>query len=166
MEDLFRDRRLVRLYDYWLSKKGDDVAPRRSDIDLSDITSLLPILQMVEISRDPLRFRHRLVGTEVVEAMGRDVTGEFVDRELYGEATEEIVASLEAVVREVRPYRRIAHLSWHDRDWLEIEAIELPLVDDAGQVVALLCGADFRRREPGPGARMIHEPLTVPDGTK
>ncbi len=164
MEDLFRDRRLIELHDYWLSKKGNRVATRRSDIDLTVIPSLLPVLQVIEVSRDPLRFRHRMVGTEVVEAMGRDVTGEAIDRELYGEATNEIAASLEAVVREVRPYRRVAHLSWHDRDWLEIEAIELPLVDDEGQVVALLCGVDFRRREPGPGPRMVHEPLPAQDG--
>lgn len=166
MENLFRDRRLIELYEYWRSKRGDGAVPRRADIDLSEITHLLPILNIVEVSRDPPRFRHRLIGTEVVEAMGRDATGEYVNRDLYGDAVEEIAAALETVVREARPYRRLAHLSWYERDWMEMEAIELPLADDEGQIVALLCGANFRRREPGPGPRMTHEPLPAPNGVK
>lgn len=164
MEDWFGDQRLFRLYQYWQSKKFSGRAVRRADIDLSEITTLLPNLLILDISGEPARFRHRFVGTDIVEEMGRDVTGQFVSADLYGEATEEIVNSLEETVREARPFRRTAHLKWHERDWLEIEAVELPVVDDEGSVIALVCGLVFRRRDPGPGPRLVHEPLPVPPG--
>ena len=159
MEELFGDQRLFQLYQYWQSKKVGGQAVRRADVDLSEIPTLLPILQILDVDGAPPCFRHRFVGTDVVEAMGRDVTGQFVGADLYGEATEEIVKSLEETVREARAFRRTAHLQWHDRDWLEIEAVELPVVDDEGSVIALVCGAIFRRHEPGPRPRLVHEPL-------
>ncbi len=163
MEEWFGDSRLFRLYEYWHSKKAGGQTVRRADIDLAEIMTLLPILHILEISGEPARFRHRFVGTEIVEALGRDVTGRDVDADLYGEAVQEIAASLARVAQDPRPYRRIAHLTWHEYDWLEMEAVELPLVGDDGSVNTLLCGSIFHRRAPGPGPRLVHEPLPIPD---
>ncbi|MEQ8701987.1 MAG: PAS domain-containing protein [Bauldia litoralis] len=164
MEEWFRDPRLFQLYQYWQSKKAGGQSVRRADIDFAEILALLPILHILEINGEPGRFRHRFVGTEIVEALGRDVTGRDVDGDLYGDVGREIAASLARVAQDPRPYRRIAHLTWHEYDWLEMESVELPMVDDEGRVVALLSGATFHRREPGSGPRLVHEPLPVPDG--
>jgi hypothetical protein len=163
MEEWFRDERLLRIYDYWRSKRGGRPAPSRTDIVFAEIAELLPAMQIVEVQRDPLRFRHRFVGTEAVEALGRDVTGRHIDETLYGPATDEIIGSLETVVREARPYRRTALLTWHARDWLLIETVELPLLDGDSQVEAILAGVNFRRRDVELAERMVHVPLPVPD---
>jgi hypothetical protein len=43
------------------------------------ITRLLPYLVIAEIAPEPLRIRHRLVGTRVVEANGSDYTNRYLD---------------------------------------------------------------------------------------
>jgi hypothetical protein len=40
---------------------------------------LLPHMWMVEVYRDPLRFRYRLVGTHIVLSVGRELTGGWLD---------------------------------------------------------------------------------------
>lgn len=143
MEERFEDPRLDRLYAYWWSRRRDGQPPRRRDIDPVDIPHLLPILHLIDVLWQPLRFRHRLVGTEVVRHMERDVTGRMVDESLYGPATGEILDSLTALTRERRPYGRQARLDWLGRRWVAMESVELPLVDDDGQVEMILRGSSF-----------------------
>ena len=140
MESQFGDRRLARLYRYWWEKRGSRPAPNRADLNPTEIPELLPIVHLIDVSWNPVSFRHRLVGTELVERLERDVTGKVVDGSLYGEATEEIIGALTRIATEVRPFRRQARLAWHKRDWLMIESIEMPLIDDAGQVAMILAG--------------------------
>ena len=141
MKNVFRDDRLPRLFDYWLGKRGNRQAPARRNIKPMEIPALLPIVHLIDVHEDPLAFRHRLVGTEIVEMVGRDVTGKLVDESLYGKATREVFDGLAAVAWEVRPYRRLARLDYHDRPWLAMEALEMPLLDDDGRVNMILRGA-------------------------
>lgn len=141
MKNEFRDERLPRLFDYWLGKRGNRRAPSRGNIRPMEIPALLPIVHLIDVQEDPLAFRHRLVGTEIVESVGRDVTGMLVDEALYGEATKQVFDGLAAVAWEVRPYRRLARLDYTDRPWLAMEALEMPLLDDDGRVNMILRGA-------------------------
>lgn len=134
----FRDPRLAYLFDYWCSKKGDRIAASRTDLLPSEIKPFLPIMNLIDVERDPLRFRHRLVGTEIVDRLGRDVTGAPVSADLYGEAFEGVFDALKTIVEEVRPYRRLMNVSWGDRGWLSVESLELPLIDSSGQVNMIL----------------------------
>jgi hypothetical protein len=40
---------------------------------------LLPRLWMVDVFREPLRFRYRLVGTEITRSVHREMTGRWLD---------------------------------------------------------------------------------------
>ena len=74
------DPRLRRLYDHWLSlRPAAGGLPGRQHIDPAAIRDLLPWIWMVDVERNPLRFRYRLLGTEQVHAMERDFTGRFLD---------------------------------------------------------------------------------------
>jgi hypothetical protein len=64
------------LYEYWLAKRGSRAMPARSDLDPAEIPLLLPHLLIVE--QVASRLRYRLVGTAVVQEVGRDLTGDFV----------------------------------------------------------------------------------------
>ena len=71
-----RSRRVQRLHEYWRAKSGaDDPVPRRRDIDPVELPDLLPNLMLVDVERNPLRFRYRLVGTRVVDFSYHDFTG-------------------------------------------------------------------------------------------
>ncbi len=140
MGSQFSDERLARLYRYWSEKCRGRPAPHRGDLQPNEIPDLLPIVHLIDVGWNPMSFRHRLVGTELVERLERDVTGKTVDETLYGDATTEIVADLSRIATEARPYRRQNRLTWHARDWLVIESIEMPLIDDAGRVAMILAG--------------------------
>ncbi len=158
-----RDCRLQRLLEYWTARRDTRSAPRRCDVDPLEIPGLLPILNLLDVLRNPLRFRHRLVGTEVVERMGRDVTGRFVGEDLYGPATQEIFDSFARLTAEIRPFRRHSRLSWNGQQWLILEALELPLVGDDGTVEMILRGNSFSYTAEEPPVRLSYEPVELPD---
>lgn len=151
--------RLVDLYDYWTAKRGSRRAPTRADIDPLDIPELLPYLTLIDVLRDPLRFRYRLVGTAVVEALERDATGRFADKRLLGTGAGEIIRTFERHVRECRPFHRRSSLSWHDQEWLIVDAIDLPLVDASGRVAIILRGNSFTIASNEAPPASLYEPL-------
>ena len=140
----FSDHRLEIIYHYWRGKRVGNRLPQRADIRPSELGPALRLLNLVDVLHHPLRFRHRLVGTEHVEWLKRDATGRFLDDTLYGDATGEIVGAFTTIVRERRPYFRRSRLDWNNQKWLEMEAVELPLGDAAGEVGMILRGAVFR----------------------
>ena len=142
-DDLFWDERLTSLYRIWCEKKGNRPAPTRADFDPTEIFALMPILHLIDVIKEPLGFRHRLVGTELVERMGRDVTVRWVDADTYGEAAAEIFTGLKSVATEIRPYRRRARLDWYTQHHLTTEAVEMPLIGPDGTVHMILRGAIF-----------------------
>ena len=156
------DRRLARLYRYWWEKRGNRPAPHRADLNPAEIPELLPIVHLIDVAWDPLSFRHRLVGTELVERFERDVTGKTVDNSLYGDATAKILEGLSRIATEVRPYRRHWRLAWHARNWLVVESIEMPLIDDTGRVAMILAGRAVSTPTRAAEDRIEFEPLEPP----
>ena len=68
-----------RLYDYWRSIKPFGRLPGRQDLVPEDIAQLWSRAWMLDVFHDPLRYRYRLCGTEMVRSLGREVTGEWLD---------------------------------------------------------------------------------------
>jgi hypothetical protein len=157
----FWDDRLDTLLDYWNLKRGTRPAPGRRDIDPAEITSLLPFLHHIDVEPEPLRFRHRLVGSELIDMMGRNVTGQYLGEGLYGRAAEEIVETMTALTTQVRPFRRRSRLEWHRSNWLTMEALELPLIDETGRVNMVLCGRNFTLADPPLTTRLNFDPIGV-----
>lgn len=74
--DQIRSPRLRRLYDYWHDKlKPGARFVYRADIDPIELRDLLPLVSIVDVEHEPLRFRYRLVGTRVVEYNHQEFTG-------------------------------------------------------------------------------------------
>lgn len=67
--------RVLRLYDYWQSLRGDRSMPRRADVDPLDIWPLLPYVHISEWHRDPDRVCFRIAGTEIVATAGQEYRG-------------------------------------------------------------------------------------------
>src|SRR5215467_5972175 len=66
LRDGIQSEMLRRLHDYWDAKRGDRLFPARRDLDPLEFGFALGHVVLVEVTRPPLRFRFRLVGTEVV----------------------------------------------------------------------------------------------------
>jgi hypothetical protein len=69
----------LRLYDYWRLIAPPGRLPGRQHLLPEDIAPLWSRAWMLDVYRDPLRFRYRLCGTELVRSLGREVTGEWLD---------------------------------------------------------------------------------------
>lgn len=136
--------RLQALYEYWLAKHRSGRLPSRDDLDPRDIRDVLPIVFLVDVVREPLRFRFRLVGTEFAAKYGRDFTGEFLDDLVEPSEIDDAASDFASCVADrtcIRTHRRWQNDSGY---YWYFERILLPLVDDAGGVNMLLGGIDIR----------------------
>jgi hypothetical protein len=128
-------------YEYWLSIRPTSGLPGRQHVDPSAIPTVLPHLFIVDVSRDPLRFRYRLVGTAYVELMGRDLTGAYYD-EVHPGFTGEILRQYTDAVELRRPAYRKGRAMYvnEDRRWPVVERVIAPLASN-GVDVNMILGA-------------------------
>ena len=132
--------KLRRLYEYWRSKCAGDRLPSRRDIDPTEIPDILPQIFLIDVQRDPLRFRFRLVGTTVCRLAGRDATGMYLDdRETYGEHGPVIIDAHQSVVASRQPRYSQQYAPWYGREYRYYERLVMPLAGD-GQEVRMLLG--------------------------
>ncbi len=71
-------------HDYWRSLRRGNGLPHRKNLNPSEILELLPWTNLVDVvwQDDWRRYRHRLLGTELVNYFRADVTGRWFD-EVY-----------------------------------------------------------------------------------
>jgi hypothetical protein len=138
--DFQDDPLLAALVDYWERKRGDRAMPRRRDIDPLDMPRpLLPHLDLVEFG-DGGRARYRLIGTALVDAMGRDMTGRFLDTVLSGEHAAFVDRLYRDVQRACRPVYGLCRLGIGAGRTLRLRRLVTPLSED-GSVVTMVLGA-------------------------
>lgn len=92
-EQVIDDKRLLALYKYWQSKRGDRAMPMRADIDPAEIPALLPLILLIDVLETG-GYRYRLTGTEIVKNFGHDVTGKTFTEALPGGPYAEYITGL------------------------------------------------------------------------
>ena len=141
--------RAARLYRYWQSVAPPDALPGRRHFDPIDIPELLSCIWLLDVQRHPFRLRYRLAGTAIVEALGREVTGQWLD-EAHPRVREEAAffVRYRGVVENGEPsWRKGLPRLWTHRDFGNIENLLLPLAQD-GRSVDMLCAFTvFYRRD-------------------
>ena len=143
--------RALRLYRYWQSiRPPEGGPPRRGAFDPVAVPDLLPSICLLDVLREPFRLRYRLVGTGIVAAVGREVTGrsleeahphirdnaQFLDR--YRKVVETGIPS----------WRKGKPRLWTNRDIGMIENLIVPLAMD-GRTVDILCASTVLYRPDG-----------------
>ncbi|HEY9550412.1 MAG TPA: PAS domain-containing protein, partial [Kiloniellaceae bacterium] len=146
--------KIKALLAYWQSiHPAGGGLPGRRHLDPIDIPELLPNIWMIDVKRGPLRFRFRLVGTEIVKFTGRDATGCWLDEIYPGYAESDAFAFHSAVAREGKPgYRKGGVLSNPGRSTIEAERLYLPLAED-GRLVDIVLVMTLYDGEPPPARR-------------
>jgi hypothetical protein len=133
------DPLLRRLYEYWLEKKGDRVAPSRGDISPADIVEILPLIYLIEIVGE--RLRVRLAGTSIAAEMGGNITGKYLDELGLAEAQAAVIAEYQKSARAIVPVASTWKYAKVDGRELDYERVILPLSADGKTVNMFLCGA-------------------------
>lgn len=136
--------RIHRLHAYWLhqrDKRGGQL-PRRGDIAPDQIRDLLPNIMIVDVERDPMRFRYRLVGTRVVEYNGVEFTGRYLG-EIGWPEEQDLIDSYTFVADSRQPFFGL--LAWELVTGAvgRCEFARLPLSEDGELVTQILAMEDY-----------------------
>lgn len=144
-EPPFSDPRLSALHAYWERERGDRSLPSRTDIDPAELRFILGYLVLLDVVRDPLRFRIRLQGTELEWWMGGNLTGQGIDQLRTPALRALATKCLTATVESRAPCHRIGEEVVGDLP-RRYEALLLPLASDGVNVnmvlAAVLCRED------------------------
>lgn len=132
------DPRLARLYEYWLSRKNSRRFPSRSDIDPLDFHYALGHVMLADVLRDPLRFRIRLHGTEMVRRANYDLTSKFLDDLPVADYRDYVIDRCKALVADGEPLL-VHHNRILDNRLRQYEALWLPFSENGVDVSMLLC---------------------------
>jgi hypothetical protein len=116
---------------YWESKRAGRRMPARRDFDPRlEITKLVPWIVLVDVLRDPLDFRFRLVGSGIVDRSQGNHTGKlFSEMPQFGPGNY-LWMHRAAVVETGTPLRSEPPYVGRTRGVRSVADIHLPLSDD------------------------------------
>jgi hypothetical protein len=131
--------RIRRLYDYWAAAAPCGVLPGRQHVEPADFPDLLPDIWLLDVQRDPFRLRYRLAGTHVVNCVGRELTGRWMDQVQPLSMAPGYLDRYRDVVETGKPSWRRGPPRLHaERGYSVLENILLPLARDGKNVDMLL----------------------------
>jgi hypothetical protein len=134
--------RVVSIYDYWDSRRGERSMPRRADIDPIDLPGHLPGLLLIDVEGEDARgrgiFRYRVVGTREVLNRQFDPTGRLVEDGYFAKSKDDAIRSYDSVC-----HHRAAifeKISFHSTEGIPIkeDSVMLPLSDNGSEVSQIL----------------------------
>ena len=135
--------KLRRLYGDWQQRRGGRSLPARADFDVLDLEYVMGDLNLLDVLRDPLRFRFRVHATNATLRLGYDLTGKMVD-EYPGPAYRALVQEhYSAVVASRAPHRVLYDPFETAARVLRWEGLILPLGADGETVDMLMAGLDL-----------------------
>lgn len=121
---------LAQAFESWRALRRDTPCPRRRDFDPLLFRPVLGMLSLLEVFRDPMRFRYRIHGTETARWVGYDLTGKFVDEGANKAWVDMAHDHLGEVANSGRPAleRHYNQIIGHRN--LNVEALVMPLATD------------------------------------
>jgi hypothetical protein len=131
---------VVRFYDHWRALAPPGRLPSRQDLIPEDIVPFWSRTWILDVFRDPLRYRYRLCGSDMVRSYGYEVTGRWLD-EVHPALIEnpETRERFRFMAETGRPtWRRGLPLWTCDPKHTAIETLIMPLAADGRTVDKLL----------------------------
>lgn len=129
--------------EYWTRIRGDRTMPARADLDPLDIPRMLPDVMLIDVLRDPLDFRYRLVGTGITDRVAAEYAGTRVSELPHQKAPSKVHSMFSAVVEERRPICALIPYEGAHKLTRATEVLVLPLSSDDQDVDILFCVVNF-----------------------
>lgn len=130
-----------QILEYWQFKCQDRKIPARADLDPLEMRGALNQMVMIEIHRDPLRFRTRLVGSEQMKKRGFDYTAKWLD-ELPEGYRSVVLPRAEAVAKRGEAVRSRIRREIDGR-FFDYETVWLPLGIDGETATMIMVVQEF-----------------------
>lgn len=135
---------LKEFFSFWLELHNKSGKPRREDFSPKNLIKFLPNITLIDYEQDRGRFRHRVMGTKVVEACGVDNTNKYFDEI---ENAKYAIERLSWSVENKKPYYvRSNSMQWVINDFYGYDAIGCPLFDDNDKVNMIIFLFAFRSK--------------------
>lgn len=148
-EAILADPRLSRLYGFWrdaCAAKGGQ-PPDHAFVDPLHLRFIIGSLLLFEVHPDPLRFRYRLVGTDIVDHLGVELTGLWLHQHPDVQRIDGIATTLELAWSTQAAVRFTYVLMSFKQRW-PCESLVLPLAGVPGEMPLLLVGQVFPKDMP------------------
>ncbi|MCU0790001.1 MAG: PAS domain-containing protein [Nitratireductor sp.] len=120
-----------KLFDYWNALRGNRSAPERSEIEPSDIRSILGDTFILEVSQQYRTVAFRLAGTRLCAAYGRELKGLGFLALWSEDDNYEIAKAIARVYRDTTPIMLSYTAQSSTGRGLEYESVILPLAPAA-----------------------------------
>jgi hypothetical protein len=127
-----------RLYEHWRAIHPAQGLPGRQHFDPLQVPQLLPWIWLVDVHREPLRFKFRLYGTQHIVPSGGDHTGKWIDEAYPNFVASDVYADYVLVAEKGVPSYRKGNASYHAPEYKELERVMLPLAGDGRTVDMIL----------------------------
>lgn len=143
--DLLQSDKLRRLHGFWAALKGSRGLPFRADFHPEQLGFILGQITVIEVLRDPLNFRYKLIGTRIEAAGRRGDQGKTVDRIEPAPYRDLADAAYRQVTKDRAPCcQRISYVSYvREEDVISFERIILPFTQSGDEVDVLLEAMDW-----------------------
>lgn len=139
----FQSQEIAEFARVWAALSKNGTLPHRKQLEPLDIKPILPHTFIIGVSYEPRpRFTYRLIGTHIVETLGRDSTGKSLE-DIHA-TTPEVIESLVDTVDRRRPLRTFGSVSWIDKEYLDFETGVFPFLTDDDRI-GQLAGATVYR---------------------
>ncbi len=125
--------------EYWRKIAPDGQLPGRQHVDPVHLKHVLGNVWLVDVVRDPLRFRYRLAGTCIVDYLGHEPTGKWADKVIphfwnTNTGRDLSIAANDGVAR----WRRGVPSIRRDLNYKTVEQVSLPLASNGTLVDIIL----------------------------
>jgi hypothetical protein len=136
---------------YWQRIRGSRLMPARADLDPVHIPRLLPHVMLIDVLREPLDFRFRLLGSKHDRILGDNYRGRLLSELPHMAKGTPIWELFEGVVTERRPVsRQLSYINASDAAAGFIEHCLMPLSSDGQTVDIVFAVSAITQAPPNP----------------
>lgn len=138
--------KIRELYEYWLKLKPPGGGlPGRAAFDPMRVAHLLAHVMLLDVVGRPPRYRYRVIGTRMVDALGGDLTGRWLDEAHTHDGKPPTFPAYDkvAVQGQLQWRRGTPHFASYIDKCAEMERVFLPLAANGTDVDMILTIAVF-----------------------
>ena len=130
--------RLRTVYEMWKDLRGHRLAPKRAEIMPARLRGILPSTFMIDVIDGGEDFRLRFAGERIIQFMGRRYAGTLLSQLRGSVFFDNMAHMFERSVATKAPLARgPVQASLTGKEFLEVEAMVLPLSEDGAEIQAL-----------------------------
>ena len=142
LERQLRSKRLRQLLQQWASWRQGREFPSRSDVAPEQLKYILGGIVLLDVVREPLRFRYRLMGAALAARRGYDLTGKFLDDNPDPELRAGLIR-LNTLVVETRMPQTAEYRIQGEGRLYNYDALNMPLSTDGVTINMIISGSAY-----------------------